>query len=148
MKGLGSVKRLQRERQDCQAKCVPVSFLTGDLYSCYSLLLGPADTPYEGGLYVLSFHFPSDYPFKPPRVRFLTPIFHPGINRNGNICLDILMDQWSPALTLPKVLLSIEDLLRNPNFEDPLNPEANYLYRKNSAEYRQKVEEWKRQYAS
>lgn len=58
------------------------------------------------------------------------------------------MDQWSPALTLPKILLGIENLLRYPNFEDPLNTEAAFLYPKNSAEYRQKVEELKRQHAT
>jgi len=66
------------------------------------------DSPYAGGVFFLSISFPTDYPFKPPKVSFTTKIYHPNINANGSICLDILRDQWSPALTISKgVLLCI-----------------------------------------
>jgi ubiquitin-protein ligase len=64
--------------------------------------MGPGDSPYSGGVFFLSIHFPTDYPFKPPKVNFTTRIYHPNINSNGSICLDILRDQWSPALTISK----------------------------------------------
>ena len=64
--------------------------------------MGPADSPYSGGVFFLAIHFPTDYPFKPPKVSFTTRIYHPNINGNGSICLDILRDQWSPALTISK----------------------------------------------
>jgi ubiquitin-conjugating enzyme E2 D/E len=67
--------------------------------------------------------FPSDYPFRPPKCAFVTKIYHPNINANGTICLDILKTQWSPALTIGKVLLSISSLLTDANPEDPLVPE-------------------------
>lgn len=57
---------------------------------------------FEGGVFFLTIHFPTDYPFKPPKVSFTTRIYHPNINSNGSICLDILRDQWSPALTISK----------------------------------------------
>ncbi|KAL4977259.1 ubiquitin-conjugating enzyme/RWD-like protein [Aspergillus desertorum] len=60
------------------------------------------DSPYSGGVFFLTIHFPTDYPFKPPKVNFNTRIYHPNINSNGSICLDILRDQWSPALTISK----------------------------------------------
>ena len=75
----------------------------------------PAGSPYAGGIYFLDIHFPPDYPFKPPKVTFRTRIYHCNINSNGQICLDILKDQWSPALTISKVLLSICSLLTDAN---------------------------------
>jgi ubiquitin-conjugating enzyme E2 D/E len=71
-------------------------------------IMGPPDSPYQGGVFFLTIHFPTDYPFKPPKVAFTTRIYHPNINSNGSICLDILRSQWSPALTISKVLLSSE----------------------------------------
>ncbi|CAM9795732.1 unnamed protein product [Pylaiella littoralis] len=85
--------------------------------------MGPDDSPYAGGVFFLNIHFPADYPFKPPKVNFTTRIYHCNINSNGGICLDILKDQWSPALTISKVLLSICSLLTDPNPDDPLVPE-------------------------
>ena len=61
-----------------------------------------SDSPYSGGVFFLSITFPTDYPFKPPKVSYQTKIYHPNINANGSICLDILRDQWSPALTISK----------------------------------------------
>jgi ubiquitin-protein ligase len=61
-----------------------------------------ADSPYASGVFFLQIQFPTDYPFKPPKVHFTTRIYHPNINANGSICLDILRDQWSPALTISK----------------------------------------------
>uniref|UniRef100_A0A2I3HD35 E2 ubiquitin-conjugating enzyme n=1 Tax=Nomascus leucogenys TaxID=61853 RepID=A0A2I3HD35_NOMLE len=85
--------------------------------------MGPNDSPYQGSVFFLTIHFPKDYPFKPPKVAFTTRIYHPNINSNGSICLDILRSQWSPALTISKVLLSICSLLCDPNPDDPLVPE-------------------------
>ena len=92
-----------------------------DLKSCFqATILGPTDSPFEGGVFFLNIHFPTDYPFKPPKFAFTTRIYHPNINSNGAICLDILRSQWSPALTVAKVLLSICSLLCDPNPDDPL----------------------------
>jgi ubiquitin-conjugating enzyme E2 D len=83
------------------------SYSTGSsIYSFFSLFALQSDSPYTGGVFFLSITFPTDYPFKPPKVSFTTKIYHPNINANGSICLDILRDQWSPALTISKGELS------------------------------------------
>ena len=74
-----------------------------------------AGSPYAAGVFFLDIVFPTDYPFKPPKIQFKTRIYHCNINSNGQICLDILKDQWSPALTIAKVLLSISSLLTDAN---------------------------------
>jgi ubiquitin-conjugating enzyme E2 D len=72
------------------------------VFQWQATIMGPPDSPYQGGVFFLTIHFPSDYPFKPPKIAFTTRIYHPNINSNGSICLDILRSQWSPALTISK----------------------------------------------
>lgn len=109
--------------------------------------MGPPDSPYQGGVFFLTIHFPTDYPFKPPKVAFTTRIYHPNINSNGSICLDILRSQWSPALTISKVLLSICSLLCDPNPDDPLVPEIARIYKTDREKYNELAREWTRKYA-
>ena len=118
-----------------------------DLFHWQSTIMGPTDSPYDGGVYILNIHFPADYPFKPPKIRFITRIYHPNINKSGGICLDILKEEWSPALTTSKVLLSICSLLMDPNPDDPLEPEIAQLYKKNRDKYNAYAREWTRKYA-
>ena len=74
-----------------------------DLYHWHGAIIGPNDTPYSGGVYFLDIHIPADYALMPPKVSFISEICHPNISSDGEICLDILKDQWSPALTISKV---------------------------------------------
>ncbi|KAK1787045.1 hypothetical protein P4O66_017423 [Electrophorus voltai] len=127
-----ALKRIQKELTDLQ-RDPPAQCSAGpvgeDLFHWQATIMGPNDSPYQGGVFFLTIHFPTDYPFKPPKVAFTTKIYHPNINSNGSICLDILRSQWSPALTVSKVLLSICSLLCDPNPDDPLVPEIAHTYK-------------------
>ncbi|KAK4527674.1 hypothetical protein GAYE_SCF42G5599 [Galdieria yellowstonensis] len=112
------------------------------------IIQGPDSSPYEGGTFKLELFLPEDYPMAPPKVRFLTKIYHPNIDRLGRICLDILKDKWSPALQIRTVLLSIQALLSAPNPDDPLNNEAADLWKKDEQRAIQTAREYVRLYAS
>lgn len=146
-----ALKRITKELTDL-SKDPPSNCSAGptgeDLFSWQATIMGPGDSPYQGGVFFLNIKFPTDYPFKPPKIQFTTKIYHPNINATGGICLDILKDQWSPALTISKVLLSICSLLTDPNPDDPLVPEIAHLYKTNKGEYEKTAREWTRKYAT
>lgn len=145
-----ALKRINKELNDL-SKDPPTNCSAGpvgdDLFHWQATIMGPEDSPYSGGVFFLNIHFPSDYPFKPPKVNFTTKIYHPNINGQGAICLDILKDQWSPALTISKVLLSISSLLTDPNPDDPLVPEIAHIYKTDRSRYDQTAREWSQKYA-
>lgn len=89
--------------------------IDGNMFQWQATIIGPPESLYENGIFVLKIDFPNDYPFKPPRVKFTTKVYHCNINDNGGICLDILKSQWTPSLSISKVLLSICSLLNDPN---------------------------------
>jgi len=103
--------------------------LNNDIYKWQATILGPSGSPYEGGVFYIRIYFPKNYPFKPPEMTFITRIYHCNISSCGSICLDILKDKWSPALTISKVLLSICSLLDDPNPDDPLVPTIADLFK-------------------
>lgn len=106
-----------------------------NIYKWTITIQGPDDSPYQEGRFKLSVEFPSNYPFAPPSINFITKIYHCNVNNSGGICLDILKDQWSPALTINKVILSIISLLNDPNPDDPLIPEIAQIYLNDRAQY-------------
>jgi ubiquitin-conjugating enzyme E2 D/E len=146
-----ALKRIRRELQDF-GKDPPANCSAGpigdDLFHWQATIMGPEDSPYAGGVFFLNIDFPADYPFKPPRVRFVTRVYHCNVNSHGGICLDILKDQWSPALTISKVLLSICSLLTEPNPDDPLVPEIAQVLRTDPSRHDATAREWTAKYAT
>ena len=114
------LNELEEIKKDPPSNC-NAGPLDDNIFKWYGTIIGPSDSPYSGGLFNLRINFPENYPFKPPKIKFKTPIYHPNIDIYGNICLDTLTTNWSPALTVIKVLLSISSLLTDPNPDDPLD---------------------------
>lgn len=148
---MSTKQRIKRElkiiQDDPPANCSAGLLRHDDLFEWDATILGPVDSPYEGGVFHLKISFPLDYPFKPPICIFTTKIYHPNINSSGGICLDILKNNWSPALTMNKVLLSICSMLDDPNPDDPLVPAIAKVYKEDREKYNQEAKHWTMVYA-
>lgn len=108
---------------------------------------GPDESPYQGGKFKLELFLPEDYPMAAPKVRFLTRIYHPNVDKLGRICLDILKDKWSPALQIRTVLLSIQALMSGPNPDDPLDENIARHWKTNESEALATARQWTSQFA-
>lgn len=143
MSGFATV-RLTRELNKLQSESDKVDGITiekpNDLMIWFAKINGPSDTPYEEGVFDIQLTFDNDYPVKAPSVKFLTPMYHPNIYRDGKICVDILQShEWTPAQNVRTILVSIMSLLMDPNPSSPANREAAELYNKDKTAYEQKV---------
>ena len=118
-----------------------------DLFKWVCTIKGPKGSFYEGGVFYLDMVIPPTYPFRPPRVRFLTPIYHPCINENGSICLDMLDHSWSPAITIIKLFDCLSHLLAHPDFHDPIFPRVSDMYYKDESLFYKTCKEWIQKYA-
>jgi len=142
--------RIQKETQRMLQKPDPGISATpteNNLRYFNVVIAGPQDSAYDGGVYKLELFLPEEYPMTPPKVRFLTKIYHPNVDRLGRICLDILKDKWSPALQIRTVLISIQALMSAPNPDDPLNNEAAERWKRNEKEALDMARSWNREHA-
>ncbi|KAE9402230.1 UBC-like protein [Gymnopus androsaceus JB14] len=118
-----TLKRIHREIADLKKEDLGAMTLApseDNMFLWKGQIPGPEGSVYEGGLFNLDVTLATDYPFTAPRVTFKTRIYHMNISERGDICIDILKNNWSPALSLFKVLLSLSSLLTDPNPRDPL----------------------------
>uniref|UniRef100_A0A7S3NI41 E2 ubiquitin-conjugating enzyme n=1 Tax=Aureoumbra lagunensis TaxID=44058 RepID=A0A7S3NI41_9STRA len=142
------VKKELSELQRDTKSGVLVELKSDDLQELQGTIKGPEGTPYEGGTYKISIQIPKGYPFEPPKMKFLTKIWHPNISsQTGAICLDILKDQWSPALTIKTALLSLQALLCSPEPDDPQDAQVATMYLNNYEKFSQTAKFWTATYA-
>ena len=143
-------KRIHRELADLQ-KEPPANCSAGpagdDPFEWQAAMMGPSSSPYEGGVFFLKVRFPVDYPASPPQVKFVTRIYHPNVDLEGSIALDVLQDNWSPALTVSKLLLSLVSLLVEPAPERALMRDVADQYVRDRAGYFKIARTWTERYA-
>ena len=127
---------------------VQLALVKDDLTELSGTIKGPPETPYEGGTYSVEIKIPDTYPFNPPKVRFVTKIWHPNVSSvTGAICLDILKDQWAAAMTLRTVLLSLQALLAAPEPDDPQDAVVARQYMDNHTSFKLTAQHWATAYA-
>jgi len=146
----GAVKRIWREIRELLDYPVPywTPYVTTDNCHIWKVVMeGPKGTPYENGKWVLTYQFPMDYPFKPPNIRFLIPIYHCNINNDGKLCLDVLKDCWSPAFTAKIIFTTITALLITPNPLDVLDSVKANVYSDSKDTYNRLAAEHKQRNA-
>jgi len=149
-----AAQRIRREFKEVVtseevASCaIKVELIDDDYSELRGEIAGPPDTPYEGGKFVLEIKVPETYPFNPPKVRFVTKVWHPNISSvTGAICLDILKDQWAAAMTLRTVLLSLQMLMASPEPDDPQDAVVARQYKESQETYRSTARHWCFMYA-
>uniref|UniRef100_A0A0G4GER7 E2 ubiquitin-conjugating enzyme n=1 Tax=Chromera velia CCMP2878 TaxID=1169474 RepID=A0A0G4GER7_9ALVE len=141
-------KRLQKELKEIGEEHqnnpeIKALMLDGNLYHWKGTILGPKDTPFAGGTFVVDIQIPNEYPYNPPKMKFDTKIWHPNVSsQTGAICLDILKTEWSPALTIRTALLSIQALLTAAEPDDPQDAEVAKMYKTDRALYNQTAKFW------
>ncbi|CAF0873814.1 unnamed protein product [Adineta steineri] len=144
-------KKLNQEWEDFKQNAPDYIFaepMKNDLLNWRAKLLGPPDTPFEGGIFILDIIYSDEYPFKPPICIMKTNMFHPNISSTGEIYISILQNDWTPALTIRSILLTIFSILDDPVMDNPTNDKAAQCFKKNRTEYDLIVREYTLKYAN
>jgi ubiquitin-protein ligase len=149
-----AMKRLQNEYKQSIKEpnyFYSISINQNNFYIWDALLIGPPDSPFEGGIFKCQFKFNNNYPNKPPEFKFTSSMFHPNIYPDGRVCISILhegedefgyeslSERWNPSQNVNSILMSILSMLTSPNFESPANIDASIMWRNNWQEYKNKI---------
>lgn len=143
------MKELQAVRDDPEANITLEFVSESDIHHLKGSFRGPPETPYEGGRFIVDIEVPMEYPFKPPKMKFDTKVYHPNISSvTGAICLDILKNAWSPVITLKSALISLQALLQSPEPNDPQDAEVAQHYLRDKESFNKTAALWTKLYAS
>lgn len=107
----------------------------------FEVVLEPDDGMYKGGRFQFSFCIDSNFPHEPPKVKCLNKIYHPNIDLDGNVCLNILREDWKPVLSLNSVMIGLQYLFLEPNASDPLNKDAAVALQRDREKFRKSVQQ-------
>lgn len=136
-----SALRVQKDVNELDVpSTITVNFPSPDDLMNMKLTLTPAEGYYARSTFNFSIRVPDDYPHKPPKVKCETKVYHPNIDLQGNVCLNILRQDWNPVLTLSAVLYGLQLLFLEPNPDDPLNKEAAALLKKDKFAFKHNVD--------
>mmetsp|Transcript_32101 Transcript_32101/g.65101 ORF Transcript_32101/g.65101 Transcript_32101/m.65101 type:complete len:148 (+) Transcript_32101:108-551(+) len=118
-----------------------------NMYEWEGVINGPEGTAYEGGKFRFELKFPAEYPFKPPKISFTTKVLHPNITPEGQVCLDLISQEWNPAVSVRQILLSLYTVFTDPNPANPLVPEVAKLLSEDREQFDAKVRQYVKDYA-
>ncbi|OHT16776.1 putative ubiquitin-conjugating enzyme E2 7 [Tritrichomonas foetus] len=132
---------------------INASFIDNNIYRWRVTLFGPPNSPYSGGVFPALIEFPDDYPSSPPKMKFLCPMYHPNVTDNGDVCISLLdnklysfpeyqrpSNNWIPdGHSAQSILIEVQAMLSEPDFESPANPDVAYTYYTNPREFMRKV---------
>jgi len=142
---------ITKQIKDCEndkAANLQIELIDNSPFHLKGTSQGPEGTPYEGGRFDVDVVVPEAYPFHPPKIKFITKVYHPNVSStSGTICLDILGDDWSPALTLGSTLISVQSLLSSPDPNDPQDAEVANHYLTSKESFNDTARYWTRIYA-
>jgi len=149
-----AIKRITRELNEISnnpldgVSAGPVS--EGDMFKWKVIIIGPKNTPYQGGIFTLLLTFPTEYPFKPPVISFTTKIYHPNVSNDdkGSMCLGVLRsDNWKPSCKVMQVLEMARSLLVEPNVDDAVETGIAEEYKNDKTAFEKSAKEWTKKYA-
>eukprot|EP00343_Euplotes_focardii_P007421 CAMPEP_0205824322 /NCGR_PEP_ID=MMETSP0206-20130828/20416_1 /ASSEMBLY_ACC=CAM_ASM_000279 /TAXON_ID=36767 /ORGANISM="Euplotes focardii, Strain TN1" /LENGTH=148 /DNA_ID=CAMNT_0053122335 /DNA_START=39 /DNA_END=485 /DNA_ORIENTATION=+ len=144
-------KRLGREFQTISSSppgfVKAVQLVADNLFKWRAQIEGPEDSPYKGGVFTMEIEIPNEYPFKPPRVKFLTKVYHPNIKSDGSVCAEILNNNWSPQMKIQEVLLTMSTLLGQPNPDTPLEADIAQQYQNDREKFNKIAKDWTKKHA-
>ncbi|XP_066106557.1 ubiquitin-conjugating enzyme E2 D3-like [Saccopteryx bilineata] len=145
-----AVRRLTKELLD-MSRNPPEHYSVGpvgdNMLEWEGNIVGPKDSPYERGVFIIKMNFPWDYPISPPKITFTTPIYHPNVDKYGAVSMDLLWLGWSLMITISQILQSVRSLLCQPVLDDMTYVEIGGLYLEDRVKFHSKARELTDKYA-